>query len=190
MGGIPVCWGEISQWELGSKEVVNETIGSIDQFRARLKAAQDRQKSYADNRKVGDFVLLKVSPWKGEIRFRKRGKLSPCFIGPFKVIARVGATAYRLELQEGLSRLHNTFHMSHLRKCMADESTFVPLDDIELNKKLIYIEKLVAILDRKMKKLRNKEISLVLVRWKYKKGADMTWKTEEEMLKYYPNLFM
>ncbi|KAI3795293.1 hypothetical protein L1987_37944 [Smallanthus sonchifolius] len=96
----PMCWGEIGQREHGSKEVVNETIGSIDQIRARLKAAQDRQKSYADNRKrviefqVGDFLLLKVSPWKGVIRFRKRGKLSPRFIGSFKVIARVGAVAY------------------------------------------------------------------------------------------------
>ncbi|KAI3813887.1 hypothetical protein L1987_18622 [Smallanthus sonchifolius] len=157
-------------------------------------AAQDRQKSYADNRKraiefqVGDFVLLKISPWKGGVR--KRGKLSPRFIGPFKVMARVGAVAYRLELQEGLNRLHNTFHVSHLRKCLADESTFVPLDDIELDEKLNYIEEPVAILDRKMKKLRNKEISQVLVRWKYKKGADMTWETEEEMLKYYRNLFM
>ncbi|KAI3775134.1 hypothetical protein L1987_49703 [Smallanthus sonchifolius] len=192
----PVCWGEIGQRELGSKEVVTETNSSIDQIRARLKAAQDRQKSYADNRKraiefqVEDFVLLKVSPWKGVIRFRKRGKLSPCFIGPFKVIARVGAVAYLLELPEGLSRLHNTFHVSHLRKCLPDESTFVPLDDIELDEKLNYVEEPVAILDRKMKRLRNKEICQVLVRWKHKKRAEMTWETEEEILKYYPNLFM
>ncbi|KAI3717316.1 hypothetical protein L1987_68865 [Smallanthus sonchifolius] len=142
----PVCWGEIGQRELGSVEVVKETNDSIDQIRARLKAAQDRQKSYAVNRKraiefqVGDFVLLKVSPWKGVIRFRKRGKLSPRFIGPFKVIAKVGTVAYRLELPEGLSRLHNTFHVSHLRKCLADESSFVPLDDIELDEKLNYVE--------------------------------------------------
>ncbi|KAI3816044.1 hypothetical protein L1987_15729 [Smallanthus sonchifolius] len=156
----------------------------------------DRQKSYADNRKraiefqVADFVLLKVSPWKRVIRFRKRGKLSPRFIGPFKVIARVGAVAYRLELPEGLSRLHNKFHVSHLRKCMTDESTFVPLDDIILDEKLNYVEEPVAILDRKVKRLRNKEIFQVLLTWKHKKGAEMTWKTEEEMLKYYPNLFM
>ncbi|KAI3760166.1 hypothetical protein L1987_50557 [Smallanthus sonchifolius] len=190
----PVCWGEIGQRELGSVEVVKETNDSIDQIRARLKAAQDRQKSYADNRKraiefqVGDFVLLKVSPWKGVIRFRKRGKLSPRFIGPFKVIANVGTVAYRLELPEGLNRLHNTFHVSHLRKCLADESTFVPLDDIELDEKLNYVEEPVAILDRKVKRLRNKEISQVLVRWKHRKGAEMTWETEEEMLKHYPNL--
>ncbi|KAI3732488.1 hypothetical protein L1987_63693 [Smallanthus sonchifolius] len=135
-----------------SIEVVNETIGSIDQIRARLKAAQDRLKSYADNRKqaiefqVGDFVLLKVSPCKGVICFRKWGKLSPRFIGPFKVIAR----------------------------CLVDESNFVPLDDIELDEKLNYVEEPVAILDRKVKKLRNKEISQVLVRWKHKKVAEMT----------------
>ncbi|KAI3818148.1 hypothetical protein L1987_11951 [Smallanthus sonchifolius] len=187
----PVCWGEVSQRELGSVEVVKETNDSIDQIRARLKAAQDRQKSYADNRRraiefqVGDFVLLKVSPWKGVIRFRKREKLSPRFIGSFKVIAKVGAVAYRLELPEGLSRLHNTFHVSHLRKCLAGESTFVPLDE-----KLNYVEEPVAILVRKVKRLRNKKISQVLVRWKHRRGAEMTWETEEEMLKHYPNLFM
>ncbi|KAI3712329.1 hypothetical protein L1987_70880 [Smallanthus sonchifolius] len=159
-----VCWGEI----------------------ARLKAAQDRQKSYADNRKrviefqVGDFVLLKVSPWKRVIRFRKRGKLSPRFIRLFKVMARVGVVAYRLELPEGLSRLHNTFHVSHLRKCLAEESTFVPLDDIELDERLNYVEEPVAILDRKVKKLRNKEISQVLVKIEFIYVAEIVLEQERK----------
>ncbi|KAI3794915.1 hypothetical protein L1987_37556 [Smallanthus sonchifolius] len=116
----PICWGEIGQKELGSLEVVRETSERFDQIKARMKAAQDRQKSYADKRRrpiefdVGDRVMLKVSPWKGIIRFRKRGKLSPRFVGPFRIMARVGEVAYRLELPDELSGIHPTFHVSHL----------------------------------------------------------------------------
>ncbi|KAK1406142.1 hypothetical protein QVD17_41429 [Tagetes erecta] len=167
----------------------------IDQIREHLKAAQDRQKSYADKRRrpiefqVGDFVMLKVSPWKGVIRFRKRGKLSPRFIGPFKIIARVGKVAYRLELPEELNGIHNTFHVSYLRKCLADETACVPLNDIEVDDKLNYVEKPVAILDRKVKQLRNKIINQVKVQWKHRRGSDTTWEAEDEMRKYYPEIF-
>ena len=97
----PVCWGEIGQKEMGSLEVVQETATKFDMVKERMKAAQDRHKSFADKRRrplkfsVGDDVMLKVSPWKGIIRFRKRGKLSPRYIGPFKIVARVGEVAYR-----------------------------------------------------------------------------------------------
>ncbi|KAK1422572.1 hypothetical protein QVD17_17855 [Tagetes erecta] len=191
----PVCWGEIGERELENKEVINITNEKIDQIREHLKAAQDRQKSYADKRRrpiefqVGDFVMLKVSPWKGVIRFRKRGKLSPRFIGPFKIIARVGKVAYRLELPEELNGIHNTFHVSYLRKCLADETACVPLNDIEVDDKLNYVEKPVAILDRKVKQLRNKIINQVKVQWKHRRGSDTTWEAEDEMSKYYPELF-
>ncbi|KAK1415113.1 hypothetical protein QVD17_30884 [Tagetes erecta] len=191
----PVCWGEVGQRELENKEVVEVTNEKIDQIRAHLKAAQDRQKSYADKRRrpiefqEGDYVMLKVSPWKGVIRFRKRGKLSPRFIGPFKIIDRVGKVAYRLELPEELNGIHNTFHVSYLRKCLADETACVPLNDIEVNEKLNYVEKPVAILDHKVKQLRNKEINQVKVQWKHRRGSDTTWESEEEMKKYYPELF-
>ncbi|KAD7479605.1 hypothetical protein E3N88_02741 [Mikania micrantha] len=191
----PVCWGEVGQRELAHKKVVKATNDQIDQIRAHLKAAQDRQKSYADKRRrpiefqVGDLVLLKVSPWKGVIRFRKRGKLSPRFIGPFKIIARVGNVAYRLELPEKLKLIHNTFHVSYLRKCLADESTYVPLEDIEVDEKLNYVEKPVEILDHKVKLLRNKTIDQVKVRWKHRKGSENTWELADEMKKLYPYLF-
>ena len=100
----PICWGEVGQRVMGSTEIVLQTTEQIQQVRQRLLTAQSRQKIYADRRRsklefqVGDFVLLKVSPWKGVIRFRKRGKLGPRYIGPFRVIARVGRVAYRLEL--------------------------------------------------------------------------------------------
>ncbi|KAK9050141.1 hypothetical protein SSX86_006742 [Deinandra increscens subsp. villosa] len=191
----PVCWGEVGQRELSSREVVRETSAKIDIVRARLKAAQDRQKSYADKRRrpiefqEGDYVMLKVSPWKGVIRFRKRGKLSPRFIGPFKILARVGKVAYQLELPEELSGIHNTFHVSYLRKCLADESAYVPLDDLVIDDKLNYVERPIAILDRKVKRLRNKEVNQVKVQWEHRKGSDLTWESEEEMQRYYPHLF-
>ncbi|KAK1422205.1 hypothetical protein QVD17_25165 [Tagetes erecta] len=191
----PICWGEVGQRELGNKEIVQETIEKIDLIRSHLKAAQDRQKSYADKRrrsiefKVGDYVMLKVSPWKGVIRFRKRGKLSPRFIGPFQIIARVRSVAYRLELPPELSGIHNTFHVSHLRKCLVDETSHVPLNDIVIDDRLNYVEEPVAILDWKVKKLRNKEINQVMVQWKHRKGSDITWESEDEMRMYYPQLF-
>ncbi|KAD4888554.1 hypothetical protein E3N88_20627 [Mikania micrantha] len=191
----PVCCGEVGQREPAHKNVVKATNERIVQIRAHLKAAQDRQKSYADKRRraiefqVGDFVLLKVSPWKGVIRFRKRGKSSPRFIGPFKIIARVGEVAYRLELPEELSGIHNTFHVFYLRKCLADESAYVPPEDIEIDDKLNYVERPVAILDRKVKQLRNKSLSQVKVQWKNRPGSEATWESENEMRKYYPLLF-
>ncbi|KAD2394277.1 hypothetical protein E3N88_41254 [Mikania micrantha] len=158
-------------------------------IKARMKAAQDRQKSYADKRRrpiefdVGDRVLLKVSPWKGIIRFRRRGKLSPRYIGPFQIKARVGKVAYRLDLPEELNGIRPTFHVSHLRKCLADELAYVPLDDIEIDDRLNYIEEPVAIVDTKEKQLRNKMVRQVRVQWKHRKGSDTTWETEDEMRK-------
>ncbi|KAJ9564288.1 hypothetical protein OSB04_000254 [Centaurea solstitialis] len=191
----PICWGEVGQRELGSTEIVQRTTESIQQIRERLKAAQSRQKSYADKRRsdlefcVGDKVLLKVSPWKGVIRFRNRGKLGPRFIGPFEIVARVGKVAYRLELPPELSQIHDTFHVSQLRKCLADESAFVPLEDIEVDERLNYAEKPIAVLERKTKTLRNKEIWIVKVQWEHQKGSEWTWEPEDEMRRNHPELF-
>ncbi|KAJ9557295.1 hypothetical protein OSB04_011909 [Centaurea solstitialis] len=190
----PICWGEVGQRELGSTEIVQQTTESIEMIRERLRTAQSRQKSYADRRRsdlefqVGDKVLLKVSPWKGVIRFRKRGKLGPRFIGPFKVIARVGKVAYRLELPPELNQIHDTFHVSQLRKCLADETAHVPIDDIQVDERLNYIERPIAILERKTKSLRNKEIGLVKVQWEHRKGSEWTWEPEAEMRSNYPEL--
>ena len=133
--------------------------------------------------------MLKVSPWKGIIRFRKRGKLSPRYVGPFKIIARVGEVAYRLELPNELSGIQPKFHVSHLRKCLADEEAVVPLSDIEVDDKLNYVEEPVMILDRKEKRLRNKVIKQVKVQWKHRKGSEATWEAEDEMKELYPHLF-
>ncbi|GJW08271.1 putative reverse transcriptase domain-containing protein [Tanacetum coccineum] len=123
-------------------------------------AARDRQKSYADVRRkplefqVGDKFMLKVSPWKGVIRFGKRGKLNPRYIGTFKIIAKVGTVAYRLELLEQLSRVHSTFHVSNLKKCLANEPLDIPLDEIQIDDKLHFIEDPVEIMDREVKRLK------------------------------------
>ena len=172
---------------MGSTEIVLQTSEQIQQVRQRLLTAQSRQKSYADRRRseleflVGDFVLLKVSPWKGVIRFRKRGKLGPRYIGPFRVIARVGRVAYRLELPAELGQIHDTFHVSQLRKCIAEESTVVPLKDIQMDVGLNFVGRPVAIRDRKIKVLRNKEVPLVQVQWQHRKGSELTWEPEREM---------
>jgi hypothetical protein len=190
-----VCWGEIGQKELGSLDVVKNTSERFDMIKARIKAAQNRQKSYADKRRrpiefeLGDMVLLKVSPWKGIIHFRNRGKLGTRFIGPFRIASRVGEVAYILELPMELSNIHPKFHVSHLRKCLADESTYVPLNDIEVDERLNYIEEPVAILDRKEKRLRDKVIKQIKVQWKHRKGSEATWELKDDMRQQYPFLF-
>ncbi|GKC96731.1 retrovirus-related pol polyprotein from transposon TNT 1-94 [Tanacetum coccineum] len=143
----PVCWAEVGEVQLTGPEIVQETTEKIIQVKQRMQAARDRQKSYADLKRkpmefeVGDKVMLKVSPWKGVVRFGKRGKLNPRFVGPFKVIKRVGDVAYKLELPEELSRVHNTFHVSNLKKCHADEPLAVPLDGLHFDDKLQFVER-------------------------------------------------
>nr|GEV57907.1 putative reverse transcriptase domain, ribonuclease H-like domain, aspartic peptidase domain protein [Tanacetum cinerariifolium] len=153
----PICWAKVRDSQLTGPQIIHETTEKIVQIKSRIQAARDRQKSYADIRRkplefqVGDKVMLKVSPWKGLIHFRKRGKLKPCYIGPFKIIAKVGTIAYHLELLEKLSRVHSTFHVSNLKKCLADEPLAIPLDEIQVDDKLHFIEEPVEILDREVK---------------------------------------
>ncbi|GJS19369.1 putative reverse transcriptase domain-containing protein, partial [Tanacetum coccineum] len=142
----PVCWTEVGEAQILGPELIQETTEKIIQIKQRMQAASDRQKSYVDLKRklmefqVGDKVMLKVSPWKGVIRFGKRGKLNPRYVGPFKVLEKVGEVAYKLELPEELSRVHNAFHVSSLKKCHADEPLAVPLDGLHVDDKLHFIE--------------------------------------------------
>ncbi|GKF71477.1 hypothetical protein Tco_0207591, partial [Tanacetum coccineum] len=134
--------------------------------------------------------MLKVSPWKGVIRFGKQGKLNPRYIRPFKIIAKVGTVAYRLELLEQLSRVHSTFHVSKLKKCMANEPLVIPLDEIQVDDKLHFIEEPIEIMDREVKRLKQSHIPIVKVRWNSRRGPEFTWEREDQIQKKYPHLFL
>jgi hypothetical protein len=167
----------------------------VKEIQERLKVAQDRQKSYVDRRRkplefqVNDKVLLKVSPWKGTIRFGKRGKLSPRYIGPFQITESIGPVAYRLELPEELQGIHDVFHVSNLKKCLSDESLKTPLDEIQVDERLNFKEEPVEIMEREVKRLRRKNIAIVRVKWNAKRGSEYTWEPEAEMKRKYPHLF-
>nr|GEU92214.1 putative reverse transcriptase domain, ribonuclease H-like domain, aspartic peptidase domain protein [Tanacetum cinerariifolium] len=154
-----------------------------------------RSKSYADVRRkpmefeVGDMVMLKVSPWKGVICFRKRGKLSPRYIGSFEIIERIGPVAYKLELPEKLCGTHNTFYVSNLKKCLADENLVIPLEEFQLDDKLHFIEEPMEIIDRKVKQLKQSRIPIVKVRWNSRRGPEYTWEREDFFKRNYPHLF-
>ncbi|GJZ35089.1 hypothetical protein Tco_0580906 [Tanacetum coccineum] len=115
------------------------------------------------NSLVGDKVMLKVLPWKGVVHFGKRGKLNPRYVGPFKVFKKVGSVVYKLELPQELNRVHNTFHVSNLKKCYADEPLVVPLDGLHFDDKLQFVKELVEIMDREVKWSKRIRIPLVKV---------------------------
>nr|GEX00741.1 putative reverse transcriptase domain, ribonuclease H-like domain, aspartic peptidase domain protein [Tanacetum cinerariifolium] len=158
--------------QLIGPELVQDTTEKISQIKERLKAARDRQKSYADMRRkplqfsVGDYVFLKVSPWKGVVRFGKKEKLAPRFVGPFEIIKKVSLVAYMLDLPKELDGVHDTFHVSNLKKCLADPTLQVPLDEIQVDAKLNFMKDPVEILEREFKKLKCCRIAIVKVWWK------------------------
>ncbi|GJZ35567.1 putative reverse transcriptase domain-containing protein [Tanacetum coccineum] len=190
-----ILWADVGEGHLIGPELVQETTEKILQIKDILKAARDRQKSYADERRkllefsVGDYVLLKVSHWKGVVRFGKKGKLAPRFVEPFEIFEKVGPVAYRLDFPEELNGVHDTFHVSNLKKCLADPTLKVPLDEIQVNAKLNFIEEPVEILEREFKKLKRSSIAIVKVRWNSKRGPKFTWEREDQMKLKYPHLF-
>ncbi|GKA78626.1 putative reverse transcriptase domain-containing protein [Tanacetum coccineum] len=168
--GRPFCGLKFGESRLIGPELVQEATDKVFLIKEKLKAARDHQKSYANNRykplefEVGDQVLLKVSPWKGMIRFGKKGKLAPRYVGPFEIFERVGPVAYRLRLTEELSSVHDTFHVSNLKKCLADANLHVPLDEIKIDKTLHFAEEPVEVMDREVKSLKRSKIPIVKVR--------------------------
>nr|GEV16038.1 putative reverse transcriptase domain-containing protein [Tanacetum cinerariifolium] len=136
-----------------------------------------------------DMVMLKASPWKGVVCFGKRRKLNPRYVGPFKVFGKVRTVAYKLELLQELSRVHNTFYVSNLKKCHADEPLAVPLDGLHFDDNLHFVEELVVIMDREVKQLKQSRIPLVKLRWNSRRGPEFTWERKDQFKKKYPHLF-
>nr|GEV59302.1 putative reverse transcriptase domain-containing protein [Tanacetum cinerariifolium] len=161
----PICWAEVGDRQLTGPEIIHETTEKIVQIKSRIRAARDRQKSYAD------------------------GKLNPRYIGPFKISAGVGTVAYRIELLKQLSRVHSTFHVSKLKKCMADEPLAIPLDEIQVDDKLNFIKEPVEVMDREVTRLKQSRIPIVKVRWNFRRGLEFTWEREDQMQKKYPHFF-
>ncbi|KAL0536903.1 hypothetical protein IC582_025866 [Cucumis melo] len=191
----PVCWNEVGERKLVGPDLVQITINNIKLIKENLRIAQDRQKSYADKRRrnlefqVGDQVFLKLSPWRDVIRFGRKVKLSPRYIGPYHITERVGPAAYRLELPIELARIHDVFHVSMLRKYIPDPSHVLQEQPGELKEDLSYVEEPVQILDRKEQVLRNKTIPLIMVLWRHHGVEEATWEPEDQKKKRYPILF-
>ncbi|GJQ91483.1 putative reverse transcriptase domain-containing protein [Tanacetum coccineum] len=156
----PVCWSEVGDSQLTGPELIRDTTEKI------------------------------VSPWKGAVRFGKRRKLSPRYIGPFKILARVGLVAYTLELPEELKGIHSTFHVSNLKKCLAEGDVVIPMEEILLDDKLHMIEEPVEIVDREVKRLKQSRIPIVKVRWNSQRGPEFTWERKDQIKKKYPHLFI
>ncbi|GKF47911.1 putative reverse transcriptase domain-containing protein [Tanacetum coccineum] len=175
----PVLWAHIGEGSLIGSGLV-ETTDKVVLIKERFKAARDRQKSYADKRRkplefmVGDRVLLKVLPWKGIMRFGKKGKLAPRYVGPFEILERIVLIAYRLRLPKELNSVHDTFHVSNLKKCLADANLHVPLNEIKIDKTLCFVEEPIDIMDREVKSLKCSRIILVKVCWNSKRGPEFT----------------
>ncbi|GJR20103.1 hypothetical protein Tco_0968630 [Tanacetum coccineum] len=133
--------------------------------------------------------MLIVSPWKGVVCFGKRGKLNPRYVGPFKVLEKVGAVAYKLELPQELSRVHNTFHVSSLKKCYADEPLAIPLDGLHIDDKLHFMEEPLEIMDLEVKRLKKSRILIVKVQWNSRRRPEFTWEREDQFRKKCSHLF-
>ncbi|GJT26135.1 hypothetical protein Tco_1399009 [Tanacetum coccineum] len=154
--------------------------------KSRIQAARDRQKNYGDiTRKtlgfqVGNKAMLRVSLWKRVVRFGKRGKLNPRYVGPFKVIGKVRTVTYNPELPQQLSRVHNTFHVSNLKKCLSDESLVIPLEELHDDDKLRFVEEPVEVMNRELKQLKKSRIPIIKVRRNSKRDSEFTWEREDQ----------
>ena len=172
------------------------TSEKINLIYKRLQTAQSRQKSYYDNSRrkvefeVGDMIFLKVAPMKGVMRFQKKGKLSPRFVGPFKILKHIGKVAYELALPPTILGVHNVFHVSLLRKYIPDPSHVLNYEPLKIKDNLTYEEVPIQILDRKDQVLLTKTISLGKVLWKNHTVEEASWEREDEMKSNYPELFV
>ncbi|GJZ01257.1 putative reverse transcriptase domain-containing protein [Tanacetum coccineum] len=162
----PVCWSEVGDAQLTEPKMIRETTEMIVQIKNRLLAAHSRQKSYAD---------VRLKPLEFEVGD--------------KILSRVGPVAYTLELPRELQGIHNTFHVSNLKKCLSDEDLIIPLDEVRIDEKLHFIEEPIEIIDREVKQFKQSRIPIVKVLWNSSRGPEYTWEREDQMWKKYPNFF-
>jgi len=187
----PLCWEEVGDRKLYGAELVQVTMEKVRTI--SIKAAQDRQKKYVDVRRrplefsTGDQLFLKVALWKNMLRFVLKGKLTPRFIGPFRILQRVGPVAYKVDLPPQLAKVHDVFHVSLLRKADVDPARILP--QVEVQEDLTLELRPIRILDQEVKELRSKKIPIVRIFWRNAQIEEETWEREAEMRKKYPNLF-
>ena len=191
-----LCWEEVGERKLLGPKIIQMIFEKINLIYKRLQTAQSRQKSYYDNSRrkvefeVGDMIFLKVAPMKGVMRFQKKGKLSPRFVGPFKILKHIGKVAYELALPPTILGVHNVFHVSLLRKYIPDPSHVLNYEPLKIKDNLTYEEVPIQILDRKDQVLLTKTISLGKVLWKNHTVEEASWEREDEMKSNYPELFV
>ncbi|GAU46468.1 hypothetical protein TSUD_402350 [Trifolium subterraneum] len=191
----PLCWTEVGDKGVLGPEIIQETTLKIKSVKEHMRVAQSRQKSYADHRRrpiefeQGDHVFLRVTPKLGLRGVFKTKKLAPRYIGPYQILKRVGSVAYQLALPPSMSRMHDVFHVSQLRKFIPDPFVPVELESIDLQPDLTYQPDPIRVVDRDVKALRNKKIPVVKVEWSRAPDGEFTWELESEMMKNHPHLF-
>ena len=192
----PINWSTASERHLLGPDIVKEAKEKVRIIRDNLKIAQSRQKSYYDSKHrdmvyvAGDKAYLRVTPLRGTHRFGVKGKLAPRYVGPFNILSRRGENAYHLELPEKLSKVHDVFHVSQLKKCFKDPDRAVDHETIELQEDLSYEEHPVRILDEAERRTRNKSTKFFKVQWSHHSDKEATWETEEDLRQKYPDLFL
>jgi hypothetical protein len=188
----PLYWNWTGESQIFDPEILQEAEKQVQIIRENLKTAQSRQKSYADNRRrelmfeVGDFVYLRVSPMRGMKRFKVKGKLSPRYIGPFKILERKGEVAYQLELPDILSDVHDVFHVSQLKKCLRVPEEQLPMEELNVNEDLTYSEYPVQILETSRRITQSKVINMCKVQWSHHSEDEATWEREDELRAEFP----
>ncbi|WVZ80011.1 hypothetical protein U9M48_027529 [Paspalum notatum var. saurae] len=191
----PLFWDQIGEKQVFGPRIIEDAEQQLRIVRENLRVAQSRQKSYADVRrrdltfKVDDHVYLKVSPMRGIRRFNMKGKLGPRYIRPFKILEKKGEVAYRLELPQSLSGVHDVFHVSQLKKCLRVLEEQAPLEDLNVQEDLTYTEHPVKILEKRERVTRNKRIKMCRVQWSHHTEAEAIWEREDELKETYPDLF-